>query len=69
MTGPPHERSLHVEADADPRFSMGLVFDVRDVLEAHGYRIPDGGPLLALQLGLFHTLYPKDTNGHADPTH
>lgn len=28
----------------DPRFNLGLVYDVTQVLEQHGYRAPEPGP-------------------------
>lgn len=44
-------------SDVDPRFSMNLVLEVRDVVEAHGFVIADGAPLFELQLALFQALY------------
>lgn len=28
----------------DPRFNLGLVYDITQVLERHGYRAPAAGP-------------------------
>lgn len=28
----------------DERFNMGLVYDINQVLERHGYRLPEPGP-------------------------
>ncbi|MGS2646059.1 hypothetical protein [Streptosporangium sp. G12] len=28
--------------DDDPRFTYGLMHDVREVLESYGYRLPEG---------------------------
>ena len=42
----------------DPRFTYGLLFDVADVLAAHGYpRAMAGADLVNLQLALFGFLY------------
>ncbi len=45
--------------DDDPRFTFGLLVDVRDVLAAHGYPAEQatGGDLAALQQALFRFLY------------
>jgi hypothetical protein len=44
--------------DADPRFTFGLLIDVLDVLETHGYPRPAaGGDLIELQQALFRFLY------------
>lgn len=29
---------------ADPRFNLGLIYDITQVLEKHGYRPPAAGP-------------------------
>lgn len=41
----------------DPRFTFGLVLDVAEVLEAHGYPRPDGLDMVDLQQALFRLLY------------
>jgi hypothetical protein len=33
-----------VESPTDPRFNMGLIYDINQVLERHGYRRPEPGP-------------------------
>jgi hypothetical protein len=44
--------------DNDPRFSYGLLFDVRRVLIEHGYpTVEHGRDLVDLQLALFAFLY------------
>jgi hypothetical protein len=44
--------------DHDPRFTTGLLFDVRRVLAEHGYpEITSGGDLVELQMALFGFLY------------
>ena len=47
----------------DPRFNMGLFFDLIKVLEAHGYpAIHQGGDIVRLQQALFGFLYGEATN-------
>ncbi|NJC86805.1 hypothetical protein HC030_30330 [Planosporangium mesophilum] len=42
----------------DPRFTFGLLIDLIDVLETHGYPRPlSGGDLVALQQAMFRFLY------------
>lgn len=44
--------------DDDPRFTFGLMIDVADVLERHGYPRPTTGPdLVELQQALFRFCY------------
>jgi hypothetical protein len=43
--------------DHDPRFTYGLVFDLADVLVAHGYPRPDHTDCADLMLALFRFLY------------
>lgn len=44
--------------DHDPRFTLGLVADVADILVRHGYpRIEFGGDVVELQQALFRFLY------------
>jgi hypothetical protein len=45
----------------DGRFTMGLTFDVRDVLKKHGYDMSDfdGMDFLNLQQALFRFLYSE----------
>jgi hypothetical protein len=45
------------DGDDDPRFTFGLLVDVKDVLEAHGYPEINGIDLAELQLSLFRFLY------------
>ncbi len=46
----------------DARFSFGLLLDVVDVLQAHGYPRPTtGADLVALQQALFRFLYGPPT--------
>lgn len=43
---------------ADPRFTIGLILDVKTVLERHGYPSITSGPdLVELQQALFRFLY------------
>lgn len=45
-------------AEADPRFSFGLAFDVARVIEQHGYPpVTAGADLVELQQALFVFLY------------
>lgn len=44
-------------ADGDPRFSLGLVIDVGEVLVTHGFPPPAGEDLVELQQALFRFLY------------
>ena len=45
-------------ADGDPRFTFGLVIDVAEVLEQHGYPSPQSGrDLVELQQALYRFLY------------
>jgi hypothetical protein len=48
--------------DNDPRFTYGLLFDVRQVLIDHGYpHVDNGRDLVNLQLALLRFLYgPAD---------
>jgi hypothetical protein len=49
---------------ADDRFTFGLLIDVLDVLETHGYPRPAaGGDLVELQLALFRFLYDTADRG------
>lgn len=32
------------EQHTDPRFNLGFVYDITQVLEKHGYRTPEPGP-------------------------
>lgn len=42
----------------DERFTIGLVIDIIDVLEKHGYpRVRRGGDMVDLQQALFRFLY------------
>jgi hypothetical protein len=44
--------------EPDPRFTNGLVFDVADVLAAHGYpKVTAGADLVELHQALFRFLY------------
>lgn len=46
----------------DPRFTSGLLFDVCEVIERHGYPpVAAGRDLSALLMALFHFVY-----GHAE---
>lgn len=61
MTAAVETRSYPIPAsadDPDPRFTLGLTFDVAKVLAEHGYPpITAGGDLVALQTVLFDFLY------------
>ena len=51
-------------ADDDPRFNMGLLIDVCEVLEKHGYQKPTHGlDLVDLQSALFGFLYGETRFG------
>ncbi|UCM89274.1 hypothetical protein [Streptomyces marincola] len=55
-----------LDGDADPRFTVGLLFDVCRVIERHGYPpVTSGGDLVELQLSLFRFLYGP-TPGRAE---
>ena len=45
------------ESETDPRFTVGLIFDVIDVLERHGYPRPMGADYAEVHCGLFRLLY------------
>ncbi|ARQ69736.1 hypothetical protein [Streptomyces marincola] len=54
------ERSYPIQPqpEDDARFTLGLVLDVADVLEKHGYPpIASGRDFVELQLALFRFLY------------
>ncbi|GAA3856782.1 hypothetical protein [Streptomyces sedi] len=47
-----------LDGDNDRRFTVGLLFDMARVVEAHGYPpLTRGGDLVELQLALFRFLY------------
>lgn len=60
-TPQPTERAYPLpRPDDDPRFTMGLLIDVCDVLTKHGYVRPSHGlDLVDLQSALFEFLYGK----------
>lgn len=43
--------------DSDPRFTLGLMFDVTAVLEKHGYPELNGDDHVRLEMALFRFLY------------
>lgn len=48
--------------DDDPRFTLGLILDVRSVLTKHGYPAPESGAdLVRLQQAMFGFLYGTGT--------
>ena len=47
--------------DDDPRFTLGLATDLRDVLTKHGYPDMTGMDLVNLQQALFSFLYQPVT--------
>lgn len=51
----------------DPRFTFGLVSDVADVLDNHGYPPMTGLDLVELQQALYRLIYTTDTGPVADP--
>lgn len=51
------ETSEAPTTDHDPRFTMGLVLDIAEVLEDHGYPKPSGRGYVDLQQHLFQVLY------------
>jgi hypothetical protein len=52
------DRRASERPDDDPRFTFGLVLDVVDAFEDHGYpKVTDGGQLVTLQAALFGFLY------------
>lgn len=60
----PEERAYPIAPapDGDPRFTTGLLLDVAELLEAHGYPpVTDGRDLVDLQQALYRFLYrPRD---------
>lgn len=49
------------ESGDDPRFTLGLVVDVSEVLAAHGYPpVKAGGDLVELRQALFGFLYERN---------
>lgn len=59
VPNPSHDRTYPMPAPADDRrFTLGLVFDVAQVLVDHGFApITAGGDLVALQQALYGFLY------------
>ncbi|MFF7308110.1 hypothetical protein [Streptomyces sp. NPDC008137] len=56
---------IRPQPDDDPRFTLGLAFDVKKVLEQHGYpEITNGLDFIDLQQALYQFLYtgPKETS-------
>jgi hypothetical protein len=52
----------------DPRFTFGLLIDVLDVLQTHGYPRPAaGGDLIELQQALFGFLYDTTRREASNP--
>jgi hypothetical protein len=49
--------------DHDPRFTLGLVFDIADVLSKHGYPRPDHTDWADLMLALFRFIYQSNRQG------
>jgi len=47
------------QGEDDPRFTMGLLVDVIEVLKRHGYPSLDGIDAVELQLALFRFIYEK----------
>ncbi|PRY46613.1 hypothetical protein [Umezawaea tangerina] len=45
------------DTETDPRFTAGLIFDVIDVLERHGYPRPVGADYAQVHCGVFRLLY------------
>jgi hypothetical protein len=50
--------------DHDPRFTLGLVSDIADVLAAHGYPHPDWADLM---LALFRFIYQPPDQQEPNP--
>jgi hypothetical protein len=48
---------IHPRPDNDPRFTLGLVIDVADVLEQRGYPETSPGDLIELQQALYRFIY------------
>ena len=46
---------------SDPRFTFGLTYDVKKVLEAAGYPEIGGVDIIALQQALYRFLYTEDS--------
>jgi len=44
----------------DPRFTMGLTFEVSEVLKRNGYPQPEALDFIDLQQALFRFLYQKE---------
>jgi hypothetical protein len=62
--GPARERAYPVaplNGDDDPRFTAGLLFDVAQVIEAHGYPVAKGHDLVELHVALFRFIYQGGT--------
>lgn len=55
MTGD-ERTSVSPAPDGDGRFTLGLLLDVAEVLEKHGYGALDGRGHVELQMHLFHLL-------------
>jgi hypothetical protein len=52
------------DVENDPRFTVGLIFDVIDVLEQHGFPRPVGADYAQVHAGLFRLLYRQEERSH-----
>ena len=49
-------------AEDDPRFTVGLLSDLRDVFERHGYpKVAEGRDIVRLQQAMFGFLYGDES--------
>lgn len=52
------------DVENDPRFTVGLIFDVIDVLERHGFPRPIASDYAHVHGGLFRLLYRQEERSH-----
>jgi hypothetical protein len=57
---PDDDRNYPLPKFDDPRFTVGLMLDVRDVLTAHGYPVVASGDYVGLRQALFTFLYATE---------
>lgn len=51
----------HPKSGSDPRFNHGLIFDIGQVLESHGFPpVKNGTDVVDLMMALFGFVYPSE---------
>jgi hypothetical protein len=54
----------HLAGEVDPRFTYGLIFDLADLLQQHGYPPPADSDWAHLVASLHRTLYHDQEHPH-----